>query len=211
MKTLDLNTWPRRKHFELFREYESPRFSLCVQVDVSRLYAWVKARGLSFNTAIVYVASRAANALPAFRQRIRGAEVVEHEVVHPSFTVLASDDLFGFCTVRYEEDFAAFYTRAEATILQARANPSLEDAPGRDDYLFMTSLPWVTFTSIQHAVRVMAADCVPRIAWGKYQAQGDRLLMPLSVQVHHALADGVHVGRFYTQAQDLLDQPEGWG
>jgi chloramphenicol O-acetyltransferase len=28
------------------------------------------------------------------------------------------------------------------------------------------------------------------------------------VQVHHALLDGVHIGRYYTQVQAYLDQPE---
>ncbi len=52
------------------------------------------------------------------------------------------------------------------------------------------------------------ADSVPRFAWGKYDRQGDRLLMPLDVQVHHALMDGVHVGKYFTLLQSYLDNPE---
>jgi len=32
--------------------------------------------------------------------------------------------------------------------------------------------------------------------------------MPLNVQVHHALMDGLHVGRFYAKVQDDLDAPD---
>jgi chloramphenicol O-acetyltransferase len=32
--------------------------------------------------------------------------------------------------------------------------------------------------------------------------------MPLSVQGHHALMDGLHVGMFYRDFQDLLDQSQ---
>jgi chloramphenicol O-acetyltransferase type A len=32
--------------------------------------------------------------------------------------------------------------------------------------------------------------------------------MPLSVQGHHALMDGLHVGRYYEQVQAYLDEPE---
>jgi chloramphenicol O-acetyltransferase type A len=34
------------------------------------------------------------------------------------------------------------------------------------------------------------------------------LKMPLCVEVHHALIDGAHVGKFYTKVQDYLQQPE---
>jgi chloramphenicol O-acetyltransferase type A len=32
--------------------------------------------------------------------------------------------------------------------------------------------------------------------------------MPLDVQGHHGLIDGLHVGRFYRRLQELLDDPE---
>jgi chloramphenicol O-acetyltransferase type A len=51
-------------------------------------------------------------------------------------------------------------------------------------------------------------DSVPRIAWGKYFAKDNRLEMPLSAQVHHALMDGIHVGRYFALVQEHLDQPE---
>jgi chloramphenicol O-acetyltransferase type A len=32
--------------------------------------------------------------------------------------------------------------------------------------------------------------------------------MPLDVQAHHALMDGLHMGRFFEKAQDYLHNPE---
>jgi chloramphenicol O-acetyltransferase type A len=51
-------------------------------------------------------------------------------------------------------------------------------------------------------------DSIPRYAWGKFFQDGDSLKMPLCVEVHHALIDGAHVGKFYTAVQDYLQQPE---
>lgn len=31
--------------------------------------------------------------------------------------------------------------------------------------------------------------------------------MPLSVQGHHAMMDGIHVGRYFEQVQSYLDEP----
>ena len=89
-----------------------------------------------------------------------------------------------------------------------KQQPRLEDEPGQDDLLFMTGIPWVSFTALQHPIHMHPVDSVPRIAWGKFFKEGEALKMPLSVQVHHALMDGVHIGRYYTLVQEYLDQPE---
>jgi chloramphenicol O-acetyltransferase type A len=205
---IDLPTWPRRAHFEVYRSYDDPHFNLCAPVDLTIFQPAVKANGLSFTVALVYLLARAANGLPEFRQRIRGERVIEHEVVHPSTTILAEGDLFSFCTFPYEPDFKRFAVQAGAAMARVRQRISLADEPGQDDLLFMTGIPWVAFTSLKHPIPSRPVDSVPRIAWGKYTRLGERLEMPLSVQVHHALMDGVHLGRYYQAVQALLDNPD---
>jgi len=179
---------------------------MCANVDLAAFYPALKQRGFSFTVAIVYVVSRAANDIPEFRYRIRDGEVVEHEVVHPSFTILTNEDLFSFCTVDYTEDFTTFAARATDQIALVKENLTLEDGPGRDDLLFMTAIPWVSFTSFMHPLD-FPVDSVPRFAWGKVFEEGERLKMPLSVQAHHALMDGVHMSRYYEKVGHYLQDP----
>jgi chloramphenicol O-acetyltransferase type A len=176
-------------------------------VDLTTFYPVVKQRGLSFTVALVYVLSRAANAIPEFRYRIRAEEVVEHDIVHPSTTILTDTDLFTFCTMDYIEDFSEFAARAAETIAYVKEHPTLKGESGQDDLLFMTAIPWVSFTSIMHPVHLHPADSVPRLAWGKFFEDGKFLKMPLSAQGHHALMDGIQVGRFYEGVQDFLNRP----
>lgn len=84
----------------------------------------------------------------------------------------------------------------------------MDDDPERDDLLFMSTIPWVSFTSFTHPMKLHPADSVPRFAWGKIFEKTGMLKMPLSVQGHHAVMDGVHMGRFYKKVQDFLLQPE---
>ena len=208
MRTIDLSTWPRRKHFEVYNAFDYPHFNLCANVEITALRAFVKQRSLSLNITLVYLYVRVANAIPEFRYRIRDGQVVEHDVVHPSTTVLTAGDLFSFCAIPYVEDYAAFAMQAAAAIERVKQQPTLEDDPGRDDLLYMTGIPWVSFTGLMHPIHLHPIDSVPRIAWGKFFTDGNALKMPLSVQVHHALMDGVHIGRYYAQVQEYLDQPE---
>lgn len=208
MRHIDLNTWPRREHFKVFNAFDYPHFSLCANVDLTAFLPAVKRRGVSFTVAMVYLLARTANEIAEFRYRIRAGAVVEHEVVHPSVTILTADDLFSFCTFDYDEDFAAFAASAAERIAYVQTHPTLEDEPGQDDLLFMTAIPWVSFTSFMHALALNPADSVPRFAWGKIFEEGAASKMPLSVQAHHALMDGVHVGRFYEKVQDYLHHPD---
>jgi chloramphenicol O-acetyltransferase len=206
MRYINLETWSRREHFRFFGAYDHPHFGMCANVDLSAFHSAVKQRGHSLTVAIVYALARASNVIPEFRYRIRGEEVVEHEIVHPAATILVDEDTFSFCAFDYVEDFAEFAARAAERIAYVREHPWV-DTVGGDDYLYMTAIPWVSFTSFMHPTNLQQADSVPRFAWGKFFEEGDSLKMPLNVQAHHALMDGVHMGRFYTEIQDYLDHP----
>jgi len=207
MRYVDMQTWPRLEHFKVLGTFDYPHFNVCANVDLTTFYPVVKRRGFSFTAALVYVLARAANAVPEFRQRIRGEKVVEHEIVHPSVIILVDEDLFSFCTIDYIEDFSEFAARAAERIAYVKEHPTLEDEPGQDDLLFMTALPWVSFTSFMHPLHWHPVDSVPRFAWGKFFEEGKFLKMPLSVQGHHGLIDGIHVGRYYAEVQDYLHHP----
>jgi chloramphenicol O-acetyltransferase type A len=158
---------------------------------------------------VLYVLARAANDIPAFRYRIRGDDVVEHETVHPSTTVLNDDELFGFCGIEYAADFSSFALTAAATIAAAKHKPALDEGgPRRDDVIYTTGIPWVSFTSFAHPTHLHPVDCIPRVAWGKRFEESGRLKMPLSVQGHHATMDGLHMGRYFERVEGYLAEPE---
>ncbi len=207
MRTIDMQTWSRREHFELFNSYGYPHWGVCANVDLTAFYPAVKQSGHSLTIAMVYVIARASNAIPEFRYRIREGQVIEHEIINPGLTFLADEDTFSFCFVDYVEDFSEFAENAEERIAFVKENPWVHQTP-EDDVLYMTAIPWVSFTSFLHPMRLQPEDSIPRFVWGKFFEEGDLLKMPLGVQGHHALMDGVHVGKFYREVQDYLHRPD---
>jgi chloramphenicol O-acetyltransferase type A len=208
MRTVDRGSWSRQQHFEFFNAFNHPHFNMCANVDLTKLLPYVKEHKHSFSAAIIYLISRAANAIPEFRYRIRGEEIVEHERVSPAPTILLDNELFSFCIIEYCPDFSEFANRVSRQIAAVKQDPSLSDPPDRDDLLLMTAIPWVSFTSFMHPMRMHPTDSFPRFAWGKYFEENGRVKMPLSVQGHHAVMDGLHVGRYYQLLQEDLEQPD---
>ncbi len=205
MKIIDIDTWKRRDHFLHFRRLDFPYLNLTANVEISKLLTSVKLQHLSLFATMAYIATRSADEITELRYRIRGDQVVEHEHVRPSFTVLSSDETFGFATIDYAQDFPVFHKRVLAAIESTRSNPDIHDEPGRDDMIFLTSITWISFTQINHPVPLNPPDSFPRIAWGKFFQQGNSTLLPLSLCANHALVDGLQIGRFFESVQILID------
>lgn len=45
------------------------------------------------------------------------------------------------------------------------------------------------------------ADSNPRITWGKYQEEGRRAPLPITLLANHALVDGIHIAHFFTHPE----------
>lgn len=210
MRLIELDNWPRQQQYNFFKGLDCPYFSITANLAISTFHRYVKDHDLPFFIAILYTATRTANEIPEFRCRIRGDQVIEHESVNPSFTVLTEQKLFSICSVTYDPNFSDFARTASEVIVQAKERVRLQTESERDDLLYMTCIPWVSFTSISHPVHLHPADSIPRIAWGKYYKENNQLLLPFSIQAHHALMDGYHVGRYFELIQNLFDQPENY-
>jgi chloramphenicol O-acetyltransferase type A len=208
-RKIDLSTWERRDHFRFFLDYDDPFFSLCAEVDVTRLHADSRAEsGPSFFLGALYASTRAANGVEALRLRIRDQGVVVHDVVHPGSTVLRHDDTFTFAYFEYSPDYGRFQADAVTVLDRARHDATpLDPRDDRDDLIHYSVIPWVSFTSFTHARRLRNGDSVPKIVFGRHFDRDGRRFMPVAIDVHHALADGVHVGRWFASLQALLDDP----
>ncbi|WP_313128893.1 chloramphenicol acetyltransferase [Anaerocolumna sp.] len=207
-KYIDMENWNRKEHYHFFNQFSYPHFSICANLDITNYFKYIKEHDIPFFLSITYLASKTANEIPEFRQRIRENKVIEYEIVRPAFTVMTETKLFSFCTVDYIEDFYAFKDSAMEAMEKVKKNIILSDEPGEDDLLYMTSIPWVSFTSMAHPIQMNPVDSIPRIAWGKYFEENGRMKLPLSIQMHHALADGLHAGEYYNILQEMMEHPD---
>jgi len=207
---LDLEGWKRRQHFEFFRHYEKPWFNICADVDVSALVArCAEPDGPSFFLASLWLSLEAANGVEELRYRLRDDRVVVHPVIHGGSTVLMPDETFAFAYFDFHPTYPAFAAEAAPVLDEVKTGPGgLQAEPERDDLIHYSVIPWVAFSSFSHA-RVRSRDVsVPKVVFGKHRAVGARRLLPVSVEVHHALVDGLHVGRFYQRFEELASRPE---
>lgn len=205
---LDTEAWSRRHLFQLFKDYDQPFFNLCAEVEVTPLLDFARSQDFSSFITYHFLSLKTANEVEPFRYRLRGGRVIVHEHVDAGAIILLADESFTFVHFDFAEDFGDFHARARATIESARAEPPRRDARAdRDDLIYHSVIPWVSFTSISHARDSKRQNGIPKISFGKYRDVGGRFVMPVSVEAHHALMDGLHVGRYFERLEGYFTDP----
>lgn len=196
MRVVDMTLDPRRSQYEYFRTFANPYASMTVNCDITHLRRVTRERALPFFLTVLHCAVNAANAVPELRRRIRGENVVEYERCISSHTVALPDETYCYCELDCSKPLAEFLPYALAEVERAKSCPTMEDGDDPDRLFFVSSVPWVSFASIS-LPKPVPADSNPRITFGKYFAQGERVLLPVDLTVHHALADGIHMAKFF--------------
>jgi chloramphenicol O-acetyltransferase type A len=200
---IDLESWKHREHFEYFRRFAQPFFGLCADVDVTT--AWRRAHepeGVSFLILSLHAAVRAADSVDAMRLRIRGDRVWRHDHVGISTTVLREDDTFGYARIGHAAELPRFAAAAGDALNDARATCGLPAPEAGDNVIYHSTLRWLRFTAFSNALPL--GDSIPRVVFGKVTPVDGRMVMPVSVEVHHAVVHGLDVARFYDRLQQQL-------
>src|SRR5205814_4714258 len=143
-----------------------------------------------------------------FRYRLQDRKVIAYEVVDGGTTVLLPNESFAYAYFPYQRNFKKFVEDMGRAIDDLRAGTGALKPTQRDDVIYHTTLPWISFTSFAHARTPGRGDSVPRLVFGKFTNQNDQTMLPISVEVHQALMDGLHVGRFLNRLQESLSDPE---
>ena len=207
MRVIDLETYPRRSHYEFFKAMAFPYVGLTANVDVTNLLAAAKAKGGSSFLACLWAAANAANGVPELRQRIVDDTIVEFDHCDTAHTVALPDKTFCNCATDCRRSFEEFLEYGRACQEEAKTRHGFVQ-PGEDEtrLIFVSCVPWVTFTQVIQPVPI-PADSNPRIVFGKFFREGEKTMMPLSVQCNHALVDGFHIGEFFRIFEELAQQP----
>ena len=172
------------------------------EVDVKNFLAQVKRQNLSFNLSMVYAVCKCANEIENFRYRFLNGDIVLFEKIDTTFTWLNPEtELFKVVNVPMCDNLKTYVETAKQTAENQR---EYFIAPLGNDVFQCSPLPFLTYKHISHTISGNKDNATPLFDWGKYYESDTKILMPLSVQVHHSFIDGLHVGKFAERLQKFL-------
>jgi chloramphenicol O-acetyltransferase type A len=207
---IDIEQWERKEQFQFFKNYDNPFFGLTADVEVSKLLEYTQARGHSFFAAYLYISQLQVNKIKEFRYRIVDDRVVDYAKISAGSTVLKENEVFTFCYFDYLTSFKAFEAHVLEQIDNCRQPESLLDDQDHNlAQVHYSVIPWVHFRGLSHPRNHGIGDSIPKIVFGKYTSSQGLKNMPISVEAHHSLMDGFHMGQYFEGFQSCADHPEG--
>ncbi|MFK5958164.1 MAG: CatA-like O-acetyltransferase [Lutibacter sp.] len=206
MKKFDIDKWNRKTQFNFFKEYEDPFFNLTANLEVTNLYVYCKKHKLSFSLACLYVALKAMNEIMEFKLRFKNGEVYLFDELDIGSTILNDNETFSFCYFENQPNLIEFIEKGKVVIENHHKKVEKFEPKGEGlNLVHCTTLPWVSFTSFKHARNGdERTKGIPKIVFGKLFDENNLKKIPFSVEVHHALMDGVQVGILYKKMQEYI-------
>ncbi len=200
---IDLETFPRRAHFELYSHMHDPYAGMTVLVDITGLPELCKQKDWPFSLVFLYCVGRAANAVPQFRQRILNGVPVQFDRCDTSHTVMRADETFSYCRLNPMQPFDAYLKESLLRQAQAQDHGTITDPEDVLSLIFLSMVPWLRYTEL-HQPTPCPADSNPRINWCKYETANGVTTIPVTVLVNHALVDGIHIAAFYKALENNI-------
>ena len=202
---LDLNTWNHARYFNSYRNSEFPYINLGARVDVTRLLRETKRAELSSYFALIHVANSLADEMENFRYRILEGEPVRVEQNIPVLTHMRpGDEIFMMLEGPVGVSLPEFCRQLRTMAERPPEGKGRLDV-GRIGLISYSCIPWVDYTHFIRTITKLGEDSNPKISWGKYVTENGRTTVNFSVQVHHGLMDGWHVGQYFLRLQERLD------
>jgi len=207
MKEINIENWERQTQFNFFKNYEDPFFNITANIEVTKLYSFCKKHNLSFFLGSLYAAIQSINKIPEFQLRLKDDKVYKCDLIHIDSTILNDDNTFSFCHFEYKSSIFEFINNGKTVIENHKKGKLFDPREEALDIVHSTTIPWVSLTSFKHARNGNERKIgIPKLVFGKFFDEDGIKKMPFSVEVHHALMDGIQVGMLFKEMQQYINE-----
>lgn len=200
-KVIDKESYYRKDVLRHFSEDCKCSCSMTARLDVTELVRFSKESGTKFYLNFLYLLCRVLNSRDDYRMGWlwQTEELICYDVIHPTQYVFHEDT--ETCSVvysRYDADYESFYKNALADLEQAKQTRAYGlDAANHPNWFDASFISWLSYDALHVELPDGYLYFLPIVNWGKYREENGRLIMPLSVRMNHAIADGFLIANVF--------------
>ena len=193
-KVIDRDSYYRKGVFRHFSEDCKCSMSMTARLDVTELAAYSKEKGTKFSINFLYLLAKALNSREDYRMGWlwQTQELICYDRLHPTQYLFHEDT--ETCTpvyTVYDPDYETFYAGALRDLEEAgQTREYALDAENHPNWFDASYIPWLSYDSLHLELPDGYLYFAPIVNWGKYREENGRLMMPVSVRLNHAVADG---------------------
>lgn len=210
---INFDTWERKEHFHYYMNFIKTNYNLTAELDITNLLEKTKEKNLKFFPTMLYCITKGVNQNKEFRMDYdNDGNLGYWDFVVPSYTIFHEDDkTFSDIWSEYSNDFKIFYKNVIDDIEKYKDIKGIKTKPGRgNNFCPISSLPWLSFTGCADDTFTESKMLFPVITFGKYFRKDSKTLIPISIFVNHAVADGYHTCKLINDIQNIILDIENW-
>ena len=197
---IDLDKWERKEIYLHFTNDVRCSYSATVNLDITNL------KGQRLYPAMIWLLTQTVNLFPEFRTAQTDEGLGIYDELHPAYTVFNNErKTFSGIWTKFDSDYSRFLRAYENDSAKYSCSVRYAPKPNRPANSFDISMvPWFTFTSFDINVFDEGKYLLPIFTMGKFFNKNDKRMLPLAIQVHHAVCDGYHIGKFVEKLQEKI-------
>lgn len=207
-RKIDIEKYYRKGVYRHFTKDCKCSVSMTARVDVTDLYKTSKKTGTRFYLNFLYLITKTLNSRDDYKMYYdwQTDELYCFDQINPTQYAFHMDT--ETCTPVYStyyEDYETFYREAEKDLEEGKKSETYNlDMQNHINWFDASCVPFVSYDSLNVELPDGHLYFQPIINFGKYREENGRLMMPLTVRLNHAVADGYLVSKVFTTLEEEM-------
>lgn len=201
-----MQAWARRESYFHYKAEIPCTYSMTVNLELTELISSLKKKNLKFFPMILHCISTIVNRHQEFRMDLdEHGNLGYYTFCNPCYTVFHKEtecctNVWTEYSPHYETFMQNYFDDSNLYQMDSQKSKAIIDK----NIFPISCIPWTSFTGFNLNLQKGYDYFLPIFTIGKYFSDKDKVLLPLAIQVHHAVCDGFHLARFINELQEEI-------
>lgn len=207
-EVVDIEKFDRAEYFYYFIS-TGTTIEFTVKTDVTKAIETCKSNSLNFQAFILFALYKAINSVDNFKYDVLNDKLVKWERIVPTFSSINKNNKLFFTLYADMQDNCRDYNEQYKKTAEKFADAAMIVPQGTlpANTFNVSCVPWLHFEHFSSNSKTMENKIVRMITYGKYKKVNEKFILPMTLQISHAIADGYHVALFFKKLQEELESP----
>lgn len=208
-KKIDMINFDRAEYFQYFMSVGTT-IEFTVKIDITKTLEKSREENTHLQSRLLFQLYKILNSIENFKYDILDGNLIIWDKIVPTFSAFNEQTkLFFTLYVKMKEGFPAFDMEYKQTLKKyAGSNVIVPQEILPQNVFNVSCVPWLHFEHFSSNTSNGDNKIIKMITLGKYAEMNGRFLLPLTIQVSHAIVDGYHISLFFNRLQEELNIAE---
>lgn len=203
---IDMQKFDRADYFYYFMGVGTT-IEFTAKIDVTKMIERCINDSLNFQAVMLYQLYKAINTIENFKYDVLEGNLIKRDKIVPTFSSMNKNSKLFFILYADMQETCVEYNEQYRKIVEEYANSTTIVPQGTlpENIFNVSCIPWLHFEHFSSNSKTMENKVAKMITFGKYEKIDGCFVLPLTIQISHAIADGYHVALFFEKLQEELN------